>query len=738
MSNDLNLAGEPLAAAVTWFLDTFITPAVDAGKVALWRKKIEFDWGDAAESYRAHLLALYGTVRVLGATHDAPLDDLFTDLYILDHITARRRFNLQALQEQGHDDFRRKEDESKRTNGVALVRMGQNLYILGKPGAGKTTFLKYITVQAAQWRAIQRIPIFVSLHDWAMQGEGDLVTFIVHRFNVCGFPDAADFVEQLLVQGKGLLLFDGLDEVKQEAGQRMRLTSLLQDFVDKYSKNSKIQVLITCRLAADQYIFRGFDEVEVADFTEAQVEMYAHNWFATAPEKLALFLAELSKHDHKGVRELCNTPLLLSLICLAFDDNLRLGESRIDIYENALDALLRRWDASRSRQRDATAYGKLRPQQKMKILAAIAAQTFERGEYFLRQRELEELLSEQLAQLPNASPKSEIDGLDVLRAIEAQHSLLVERAAGIYSFSHLTLQEYFTAWYIKENGRIPSLMSRLTDNRWREVFLMTASLLANADEFFEQMRQAIDRLLVDNPGLMQLLRWANTRADAAQAREEQGANLRFAYIFLARARPRALDLARARGPASGHTLEIDSARAPAYSLAHALDFDLDRALARTHDLDIARDLANNLSIELGFDYMLYYVRATATLFAREKLDREESTVNNALASYPTLLAGAVDLAQQAGRSDLAQQLSHLPVPVPTASAQGWQQFADRLWRVLQTRGLAQDWQFTKEQSDKLRVYFAANELLVQCLKGAVVTDRQAILAGLLSPPAGED
>jgi len=297
MSNDLNLAGEPLAAAVTWSLDTFITPAVDAGKVALWRKKIEFDWGDAAESYRAHLLALYGTVRVLGATHDAPLDDLFTDLYILDHITARRRFNLQALQEQGHDDFRRKEDESKRTNGVALVREERNLYILGKPGAGKTTFLKYITVQAARRRAIQRIPIFVSLHDWATQGGGELFAFIVHRFDVCGFPNAGDFVEQLLMQGKALLLFDGLDEVKQDAGQRTRLTSLIQDFVDKYSKT---QALITCRLAADEHTFRGFREVEVADLTQAQVKTYAGKWFAQAPEKLALFLVELGKPEHKG------------------------------------------------------------------------------------------------------------------------------------------------------------------------------------------------------------------------------------------------------------------------------------------------------------------------------------------------------------------------------------------------------------------------------------------------------
>jgi len=140
-------------------------------------------------------------------------------------------------------------------------------------------------------------------------------------------------------------------------------------------------------------------------------------------------------------------------------------------------------------------------------------------------------------------------------------------------------------------------------------------------------------------------------------------------------------------------------------------------------------------MDLGFDYALYYAWVTAAIFAHEGLDRKRPTVRKALVGYRTLLAGAVDLAQRAGLPDLAQQLSHLPVPVPTASAQGWQQFADRLWPVLQARGLAQEWQFTKEQTNKLGNYFAANELLVECLKGAVVTDRQAILAGLLAPPA---
>jgi len=82
----------------------------------------------------------------------------------------------------------------------------------------------------------------------------------------------------------------------------------------------------------------------------------------------------------------------------------------------------------------------------------------------------------------------------------------------------------------------------------------------------------------------------------------------------------------------------------------------------------------------------------------------------------------------------AQQLRLLVVPEPSANAQAWQGLADQLDAVMQQRGLLQDWYFTGEQIDKLNTWLAANELFVQCLKLAVVPDRQALLNRLLAPP----
>jgi predicted NACHT family NTPase len=113
----------------------------------------------------------------------------------------------------------------------------------------------------------------------------------------------------------------------------------------------------------------------------------------------------------------------------------------------------------------------------------VAFETFTQDDYFIKQNKLANLLTEAVCTLLTSDQDipQEIDGEDILKAIEAHHGILVERAYQIYSFAHLSFQEYFTARFIATNTTEESLHSlfqeHLTDSRWREVFLLTASLL---------------------------------------------------------------------------------------------------------------------------------------------------------------------------------------------------------------------------------------------------------------------
>jgi predicted NACHT family NTPase len=91
-------------------------------------------------------------------------------------------------------------------------------------------------------------------------------------------------------------------------------------------------------------------------------------------------------------------------------------------------------------------YKKLSVQRKQDLLSQIALTTFERKDYFFKQRDVERYIADYIRNLPDAQTDPEglqFDSEVVLKSIEAQHGLLVERARGIYSFSHLTFQEYF-------------------------------------------------------------------------------------------------------------------------------------------------------------------------------------------------------------------------------------------------------------------------------------------------------
>ncbi|HKC66110.1 MAG TPA: NACHT domain-containing protein, partial [Pyrinomonadaceae bacterium] len=503
----------PLSIASAWLWDKYgktVTDKTAGGVKAQWEK---FKWKDAAEKYRAKIKKLYGTMQIMGMSKPVPLDDIFTDAYMLDKPTAFGRFDIEHLK-QLSADLNAPPAYAKRVTGLRLVAEKNNLFILGKPGAGKTTFLKYIALKAAE-QTIDKVPIFVSLKQWADSGL-NLLPFIIERFDICDFPAAQPFVEELLKTGSAIVLFDSLDEVTQERGYRNKQTRAMNDFIEKFDLT---QCLITCRIAASDYSFKPFTYVEIADFSEKQIKTFVGNWFRNQEgekdeETCKKFLSEFARADNKGLRDLARTPLLLTLLCMAFNETLTFPQRRVEIYEEALDALLKKWDSSRRIKRDEV-YRKLSLGHKENMLARIAAETFEKNEYFIPQAELERYITDYVKNIPPHDVDEATDGEVILKAMEAQHGIFVERAYKVYSFSHLTFQEYFTAKYIVANaakGTLTNLIKvHCSDKRWREVFLLTTSLLPDASQFMMAFRRIADELLGGDERLRALLVWADKR-----------------------------------------------------------------------------------------------------------------------------------------------------------------------------------------------------------------------------------
>ena len=161
---------------------------------------------------------------------------------MLDKPTAFSRFDPDALRKHLWEQDRSMPFRyGERLPAEQLLGRGSKFFILGKPGAGKTTFLKHLAVREAQrgkWGScLGKIPIFVPLKQFAESGKS-LFDFIVEQFAVCHFPDAAPFVERLLKEGKALVLFDGLDEVTKDAEARDDRRGQVTEQIEQFPANT--------------------------------------------------------------------------------------------------------------------------------------------------------------------------------------------------------------------------------------------------------------------------------------------------------------------------------------------------------------------------------------------------------------------------------------------------------------------------------------------------------------------
>ncbi|MEH1826524.1 MAG: NACHT domain-containing NTPase [Nostoc sp.] len=625
-----------------------------------------------------------GTMRVLDMTQPIGLNDIYTSVNILEKITGRQRLGIdELLQQCTSEDFDRfglGRITQKRVPGLEAVEKYPKLMILGKPGAGKTTFLKYLAIQCIEGEFQGNcVPLFVTLKDFAEAlNKPGLLEYIsesaVNHVSATGNILETQFIasiQDVITHGKVLLLLDGLDEVREE--DNSRILKEIRDFSDCFPNN---HFVMTCRIAAREYTFEKFTEVEVADFDDEQIDNFTTNWFKNKAIKSESFIKLLK--DNNRIQELAISPLLLTLLCLAFEESGDFPANRSELYKEGIDTLLKKWDAKRGIQRDQV-YKNLSVQRKEDLLSKIALATFELGDYFFKQKIAEQYITEYIRNLPGANTDEEalqFDSEQVLHSIEHHHGLVVARAKGIYSFSHLTFHEYFTARefvVVRQSSEeaLQNLVSHMTEKRWREVFLLAVGMSPSADRLLLCIKKKIDASLADEEKLQQFLMWVREKSISVEVSYKLATVRAFYFslsFFRAFSFSRVVSLSR--------TLEVSL----------PLNFDLDL------DFELCRPV--NLSLDLNLSQLL------------------SRTLNSEL------------------KYSLQQLQEQLPDGKDWKKSQKWWLDDMQAWReelravIIKHRNVGHDWQFSERQKELLNQYHNANLLLISFLNSDCYVSRE--------------
>ena len=341
---------------------------------------------------------LYSKIQLLNR-QQIDVDQLYVDVYLLENLSSESFATIPSLlkdkKARNYFDRLGLGRKQKRLSGLSVALKSPRLMILGKPGSGKSTFLRHLAVACSQGKFLEdHIPILIELRSLQDAKEFDLVNLIHHEF---GF-DHKSHTEHILDLGNVLILLDGLDEIPGE--NRKRIQKNVDIFAQQYYQT---RLIITCRTQTTEYVLDKFVCAEVADFSPKQVKCFVQNWFNTLTEseeqgkKQALSLmTHLKLPENRQTAELAVTPILLSLTCWVFSHMNGLPPKISDLYEQGLSLLLEKWDVRRGIRRhlDHCIYQKLSTKERENLLGFLALNKFRKEQYILfKEREISEDIS---------------------------------------------------------------------------------------------------------------------------------------------------------------------------------------------------------------------------------------------------------------------------------------------------------------------------------------------------------
>ena len=332
------------------------------------------------------------------------------------------------------DDILQQKEKIEYDQVLKGLRSGQVVFIEGRPGSGKTTFVHKITQDwAHDYNGGLRLVLLVSLRVINNLNKPNIDLYDILKL----FMDLT-VKKELLVErnGKGVcFIFDGLDEFSPKDGEN----SIIFKIINK-EYLSQSTVIVSSRPAAITKLrSRANKSIEVLGFERDQI----YDYFDHYPFSDSSMSAELKSYlsSHPNVLHMCYLPIHAAMVGFLFKVNRSVPQTETEMYKHFTLLTLKRHFTKDSLSHDVSLDVKNLNGDKGKLFNQICQLALEKtilNKQVLHQDEVKSHLQ--------SSQDRDIS----LGLITVDRTADLYGFKDIYTFLHLTFQEYLAALHISK------------------------------------------------------------------------------------------------------------------------------------------------------------------------------------------------------------------------------------------------------------------------------------------------
>lgn len=386
-----------------------------------------------------------------------------------------------------------------------------NYVILGNPGSGKSLLIKsiilYISSKQKEFNnndIFTYIPFRLELKSYLSYKKlrgGNILKYLTslleEEYSITGILE--ENLSKVLKDEKSILFFDGLDEIFN-VSDKINIKNDIENFHNLFPKIKSITTSRHIGYNEAKLNEENFCELNILSFNLGQIKEYVSRWYSLEEENIETRNLEISDFVSKMNsvdQELLSNPLLLSLIVILYRNNLKIPDSKLEIYQSCTNTLVDKWDASKNL--DIQIDHKIL-QKKEVIFSDLAFWQYEvlsSSEPEITYYKVKTIVSKSLLRKKVADDDNCGQLADIFLTYALNRSIYFDN-----NFTHKTFLEYYTAFWIYSNiemkhkiqERNEIIKKYITNPFWSIVL----ELLFNMIDKDQPDSEILDGIIMDN------------------------------------------------------------------------------------------------------------------------------------------------------------------------------------------------------------------------------------------------